>query len=943
MHTFWQTARFELRYHLRQPEFYLFYALTVAQGFAYALGNWNAGGYARTNVPDLFLDVFSSVGVLLTALSALLTGQSLLRDRTYRVGDYLYALPLDERLYFAGKFMGVLGTCILLSTGIGVGALAWPIWVSGVVGTFPATAVAYGFVVLLMPNLLIIVSLAYALTAFTQRMAGAYVALLALVVGQVLFQIGEATVLGNDLLLLLDPFGHALVRDALSQQLPAEQLAGGLPIPDLMLVNRLLWLGLSGGLLVRAADRLTFQHWAAAETNQRKTHVEKTAPMTSQLLHKELITIAKRSFTRLSIVQTFGRLAWRDFRSVVRQPAFLVVGILLVLAIIGYATGLGNLNESGQKLLPFTSRMTYIRLPLLGFIGLFLIVFMGELLHRERNTGMWSLMDVLPQPTWLFLLAKYAAMLGVAGLLTGTLLLTGVCVQLIDGQTPLDWSLYANDLLLDGWLRYVQLLSLTFFIQVLITNRLAGKLTSAVVFLVLLVFDKTGINGSWLLVFSSLPNSWLYSELTGYGRVESVRVVYAMMWTLGAVGLLSLTLKLGQRGVIVPIQTIGRRWRAGLQPGYMVWLGAVFAGVFISQIYLRFPDKQINSEGNDVPIAYRQITQTVSVSGKPVTVRYRYVHDQNLARMRAVVAHALTQGTAWLGTFPTQELTISEVPFNQPSGKPSPTRIDLGERDGWLTDTRQTADASAFDLGITQAIVRHWVQGVSANNSFITITLSDYLALRIVQQKRGDDWLTTQLAKLQRAYRAGRGQSNAPEPTLLQTNLLRYVSEARGPLSLTCIGEVWGHDRLCRQVGRFVQNGGQKTAGKYVADLTKALPDSLTYLTMYLSQRPLFDFRIGQLGQYPDRLGVKIVARKYVADSLGNLQEQLLNDYLPIVLLDKDGRVIYRRLIVANTDGLSDALDWLPFFSNAVSVQIDPLGTWPEVNKRDNVKALANL
>ena len=192
MHTFWQTARFELRYHLRQPGFYLFYALTVAQGFAYALGNWEAGGYAH-NAPGLFFDVFSAVGVLLTALCALLTGQSLLRDRTYRVGDYLYALPLDEQLYFAGKFVGVLGTCVLLATGIGVGTLALPLWVSGAVGTFPATAVAFGFVMLLVPNLLIIVSLSYALTAFTQRMAGAYVALLALVVGQVLLQIGEAT------------------------------------------------------------------------------------------------------------------------------------------------------------------------------------------------------------------------------------------------------------------------------------------------------------------------------------------------------------------------------------------------------------------------------------------------------------------------------------------------------------------------------------------------------------------------------------------------------------------------------------------------------------------------------------------------------------------------------------------------------------------------------
>ena len=943
MHTFWQTARFELRYHLRQPGFYLFYALTVVQGFAYALGSWQAGGYAQTNAPSLFFDVFSSVGVLLTALSALLTGQSLLRDRTYRVGNYLYALPLDERLYFAGKFVGVLGTCVLLATGVVLGTLALPLWASGAICPFPVAAVAYGFVVLLVPNLLIVVSLAYALTAFSQRMAGAYVALLVLVVGQVLLQIGEATVAGNDLLLVLDPFGHVLVRDALSQQLPAEQLAGTLPVPDLMLINRLLWLGLSGGLLVRATDRLTFEHWAATETNSPKPTVETAKSKMSQLVDVKSVTPATRSFSRLARIQTFGQLTVRDFRSVVRQPAFLVVGLLLVLTIIGYATGLGNLNDSGQRLLPFTSRMTYVRLPLLGFIGLFLIVFMGELLHRERSTGMWPLLDVLPKPTWLFLLAKYVAMLGVAGLLTGTLLLTGVTMQLINGQTPLDWSLYARDLLLDGWLRYVQVLSLTFFVQVLITNRLTGQLASAVLFLTLLLFDKTGLNGSWLTVFSSLPRSWTYSELTGYSGAESVRLLYALMWTLGAAGLLLLALNLGQRGVVVPIQTIGRRWRATLRPGYMVWLGAVSAGVIVSQVYLRFPEQQSLTNGDNVPIAYRQATQTVLAFGKPIMVRYRYVHDQNLARMQAAVAHALTQGTAWLGTFPTQDLTISEVPFNQPARSSSPAHIDLGERDGWLTDTRQSADASAFDLGVTQAIIRHWVQSVSINNQFITRGLPDYLALRIVQQQRGDGWLATELTHLQRIYRTGRGQSNAPEPTLLQPNLPRYVSEARGPVSLTCIGEVWGHDRLCRQVGQFVQNGGQKTARGYVIDLIKALPDSLTYLTAHLGQRPLFDFRVGPVGIYSDRMSAQFLAQKYQADSVGHLREQLLNDHVPVVLLDKDGRVIYRQLIIANTAGRTDKVDWLPFYPNAVAVQIDPLGAWPEVNKRDNVKRLGQL
>lgn len=938
MNTFWQTARFELRYHLNQPSFYLFYLMTVAQGFLYGLAVVESDSVALlySNAPGLFFSVFSTVGVVLTALAALLTGQSLLRDRTYRVGEYLYALPLDEQLYFAGKLLGVLGTCVLLATGIGFGLLALPLWISLPTGPFPLAAILTSFGSLLVPNLLIIVSLTYALTAFFQRMAGAYLALLALVVGQVLFRIGEHTVIGNDLLLLSDPFGHVLIREALSQQTPAGQLARTLPFPDLLLINRLLWLGLSGGLLVRAADRLTFQQWASGESGRanRGLATEKTL-----LADPVPFPALRRQFTARAHWQTLIQLTGKNFLYVVRQPAFGVVGALLVLAIIGYASGLGNLNETGQRLLPFTSRMTYVRLPLLGFIGLCLIVFSGELLHRERSSGMWPLVDVLPQPGWVLLVAKYGAMLGVAGLLTATLFLTGVSVQLLDGQTPIDWRLYATDLLADGLLRYAQLIALAFLIQTIIPNRLLGQLASATVFILLLVADQTGWRGSWLFLYSSLPHSWHYSELTGYGSQSDLRWVYAAMWSMVALLFLLMATGIGQRGVLVPIQMIGQRWRASLRPGYVVWLTAVTTGVFVSQLYLRFPVNEAlpgESAGTSDPIAYRHTTQRIVVQNRSLAIHYQYVHGQNLARLQAIVGQTIRQGSSWLGTFPDAELTLAEVPFYQSTNSHDPTRIELSERDGWLTDAHDPEDAGQFHITIARTVLRHWIQQKTTGNAFISRSLPDYLALRIVQQQRGDGWLRTELARLQRTCRTQENHSNSPgnNPALLAT---------RGPLSLTCIGEIWGHDRLCRQIGQFVKTAKKEAGIAFHQTLTKALPDSLTYLTTYLHQTPRFDFGIGPVGQYPDRISVAIQARKYTATPPGTQHEQLLNDYVPVVLLDAQGKVVHRQLVRVGTEGRSDNVNWLPAHPDAVAVEVDPLGAWPEVSKQDNRKQLARL
>ncbi|MBO0951103.1 ABC transporter permease [Fibrella forsythiae] len=938
MQTFWQTARFEFRYHLRQPVFYLLYGLMVAQGFFYGLDavNEELFGLPYSNAPGLFISVFSTVGVLFTALAALLTGQSLLRDRTYRVGDYLYALPLNELLYFAGKLIGVLGTCLLLATGIVLGTLLLPLWVTVPVGPFPLSAILVSFSLLMLPNLLIVVSLAYALTAVTQRMAGAYLALLALVIGQVLLRIGEPVVVRNDLLLLLDPFGHILIRDALSQLTSFEQRSGTLPLPDLLLINRLLWLGLSGGLLVRAANRLTFHYWSGLPSQRAtKRDLANPQPQRTQSIPLPLLT---RRFNGRASWRVLCQLTPAYFRHVVNQPAFSVVGLLLVLAIIGYATGLGNLTETGQRLLPSTSRMTFVRLPLLFFTGLFLSVFSGELLYRERNSGMWPLVDATPQPGWVLFIAKYAAMLGIAALLTGTLFLTGLSIQWLNGQTPIDWSLYANDLLIDGFLRYAQLIALAFLIQTLLPIRLLGHLAAVVAIGLLLSVDEYGLQGSWLAVYSSLPNSWAYSELTGYGNAGRFRWVYAAMWSVLAMGLLSLASGLVQRGVVVPMRVVVRRWQSGLRPGYVVWLAAVVAGVCIGQLYLRLPVNEL-ADGADTasnaPLLHRT-TQVVTVQNRPVTIHYHYVHSQNLARIQAMAAQTLQQATGWLGTFPSAELTIAEVPRFMKTQSASATRIDVNERDGWLTDTSDPFDAGQVDLTISKIILRHWVAKKRLTSAFIRQSLPDYLALRVVQHQRGDEWLATELARVQRACRTPANKSNVPDqvPALLT---------ARGPLSLTCVGEVWGHDKLCRQIGSFVQAANPTDIHSFAESLTKALPDSLTYLGTYLSEQPTFDFRIGRIGTYPDRLSVKVRAHKYRTDSAGQLNEQLLNDYVPVVLLNAAGQVIYRQLILANTDGRTDKVDWLPAHPDAVAVIVDPLGAWPELNKRDNQKQLARL
>lgn len=960
-------TRFELWYHCRQPYFYGLLLLMVAQGVATGLIDYQqvADISLTTNAPALLYLGFASMGPLLVATVALLTGQALLRDRDHHVGTYLYALPIAARTYFSGQFLGLLGISVLLGLCYALGLLSVPLVVNGPVGDWPMLAFVDGFVRVLMPNVLVVVCLSFALTALFRHIAGAYLTLLTLTLGSTVLQLSYTTVVELDWAHLLDPFGTLSIRQVVDTMTTADKNTGWLDIPELLLINRILWLGLSGWLLTRADATLSFPYmldqgprWSIRLTMgkhfaDRFGFALKPKRRTGQQ-HTDIIQA--RSFSVLTRCKTAVYLAMHDVRWLVRQPAVAVGLLLLVLGIVAYALGFGD-APTGQRLLPFTSRMTAIRLPMHLYISLFLVVFTGELIHRNRTTRAWYLVDATPQPGWVLLLGNVGAMLLLASALTTVLLLTGLGLQLHNGQTSIDWSLYMNDLLVDGLLRYAQLIALAALVSVVITNRLVGHGSAIILLGILTYFDHKNNGLAWWL-YSILPASGQYSDITGYGRFAPLRPIDSLLWTAVAAGLLLLATQLTQRGVLVGIQLLFRRWVVAFNSAYAMGL-LVVAGIATGcGIWLTNTEfSAINcSQSTESITPYNTTTQQIRlVSGQRVNVIYRFMHPQNLAAVQTAVAQSLNRGADWLGDFPHQTLHISETPITPAPSllRTKPAFISLPERDGWMTNTAHADDAGQLALAVSRQVLNQWLaNGLTAQNTprsgLLTDGLAGYLALRIVQSTWGDDWLKGQLARQEAMYRRGRGQSSGREPVVIDAPHGGYVATAKAPLSLTCIGEVWGHEALCQQIGLFYKKQYHRpttSPAAYLVDLQTALPNDLKYAANYLRERPQFALSIGWLWTDEDRIGVRVVAHETLDDGLGHTREKLPNDSIPIALLDASGRIIHRELVmpvIAGRDLDSKAI-WLSRPANAVTVVIDPLGAWPEANRADNRKALVRL
>ena len=123
----------------------------------------------------------------------------------------------------------------------------------------------------------------------------------------------------------------------------------------------------------------------------------------------------------------------------------------------------------------------------------------------------------------------------------------------------------------------------------------------------------------------------------------------------------------------------------------------------------------------------------------------------------------------------------------------------------------------------------------------------------------------------------------------------------------------------------------------FVHELTQQLPDSLQYLQTYLSHQLWFDFKIRRVANLANGLTIEIISAKWQETKNGDRQALPINDYVPLVVLDQDGRTLYRQLIHPNPD---EQFVSLPVIPKARKVVIDPLGAWPGTAKRDNTKLL---
>ncbi len=539
-----EILRFELSYRKKRPATYLYFGIIFLLCFfavtsKYVVIGGVAGGQIKENSPYNLAFMTVIMTFALTFITSAIMGVPILRDFDHKTDSLLFTTPVSKFAYLFGRFFGsFLITILVFSSvwlafmlGFAVGKyLPWePSWAAKEMLPFNFWSYIQPFLVLGLTNLFIQAALYFAAGTLSRQTIVIYVQGIVLLV---LYQIADTVLEDIDnktLAAMLDPFGFRAFQIYTEYWTPAQKNTQMVPLEGVLLWNRLLWLGISGLILLGTYFGFSFSVVRKSWRKARAVITEKTVfnPAAIRIPYADQILNAG----------TYAQMLWKQAtfyaRIIVKDVPF--IGIV--------AVGLINLIVSsfyfddmyGTSSYPITANV----LGLLNEFDLFFLIitifYSGELIWRERSVNMNLIMDALPVPDWVNLTAKFIGLIMVYAVLLLILIVMGVGVQTALGYYNYELPLYFKTLFTSTLFFLVAYTLLSFFVQVMSNNKFVGYALMFVFFIITFTIGAMGVNHP-LFMFNSggLGN---YSDMNRYGA-SLTRFSWLKLYWFGFVALM---------------------------------------------------------------------------------------------------------------------------------------------------------------------------------------------------------------------------------------------------------------------------------------------------------------------------------------------------------------------------------------------------------------------
>ncbi|MEM7109228.1 MAG: hypothetical protein AAF519_13460, partial [Bacteroidota bacterium] len=181
MKTILSIVKSELKQRLFSWVTIIFFLMLVFQAIWYTKGGFEyfANENVLMNAPSIIYRNYAAMGMLMIIIIAISTGGVLYKDIQYNSSEWTYAMPINEKAFFVGRFLAAFLYLVIISTGLILGHFLLPFSGIGEANQFgpqPWGQLFHGWLMFTVPNLFVYVALVFFSIVFSRRIATSYLA-----------------------------------------------------------------------------------------------------------------------------------------------------------------------------------------------------------------------------------------------------------------------------------------------------------------------------------------------------------------------------------------------------------------------------------------------------------------------------------------------------------------------------------------------------------------------------------------------------------------------------------------------------------------------------------------------------------------------------------------------------------------------------------------------
>ena len=547
---------YELKYWLKRPATYIYMAIFFM--LALLMAATTAGIFdsitattssARiVNSPIGVNNLFNGLAILIFFLFPSIIGASINRDFKSEMHSILYSYPFTKANYLFAKFFSAIVIVTLIVMTIGVGmfiGFRLPGTNSDLIIAFDIKSYFNAYWLFILPNILLFGAIVFAVVTFTRNIAAGFITVILL-----LFVQGVTESLLSDpdsryLAALLDPFG-ASASDYYTRYWTAyEQNELHIPIKEVILYNRLIWLGVASLVFGLVYKFFTFSQNAMTISFFKKPKGERSTKRNFGGITKINLPKVTNDYSFVQNLKATWKISNVEFKYIVKSWPFISIVLVGLIVVLIALSDFGN--PTGTASYPRTWLMLRGGSAFVFAINICTFLYAGMLVNRSKIANMNGLEDVTPIPNWSLFLSNFIAIVKMQLLLLTVIMIAGILFQLYKGYFDIEIGLYIKELFGLKLINYVIWAFLALMVQTLIRNPYLGLFVLLVISIAIPFLSLAGVEQP-IFKYNEGPG-FGYNDMNGYGDSLTRYLTYKFYWVLGGLVLMLIAALFWVRGL----------------------------------------------------------------------------------------------------------------------------------------------------------------------------------------------------------------------------------------------------------------------------------------------------------------------------------------------------------------------------------------------------------